>query len=209
MTEQRCVIIGASPDTHVTGWTSLLQDDDYIICADGGYIWAQKAGFMPRLIIGDFDSAPLPTAFDGEIIRLPVQKDDTDTMYCIKEGIRRGFRTFLLLGMTGGRPDHTFANYAALCYLSQRGLYGEMIGNGWCYRVLTDETAVLSGYKNSGFAVFPFGCHSCRVSLSGFLYEGDGIDLSAGFPLGVSNTITDDAARVQVAGTALILFQQK
>ena len=206
---KRCVIIGASPFCDADVLKKNIRESDFIMCADGGYKYALSAGVKPDMIIGDFDSSEFPENIRCDIVRLPVHKDDTDTMYCIKEGIRRGFRTFLLLGMTGGRPDHTFANYAALCYLSQRGLYGEMIGNGWCYRVLTDETAVLSGYKNSGFAVFPFGCHSCRVSLSGFLYEGNGIDLSAGFPLGVSNTITDDAARVQVAGTALILFQQK
>ena len=205
---RRCVIIGASPETDTVQWASWVRKDDFIMCADGGYVLAQQAGLIPQLIIGDFDSAAVPAAPPCEVIRLPVKKDDTDTMYCIKEGMRRGFRSFLLLGMTGGRPDHTFANFAALTYLSQRKCQGIIMDTEWCYCALTDDKMILKGCQNSRFAVFPFGCAGCRVSLSGFLYEGANIDLSADYPVGVSNTILSDSAAVQVEGTALLMFTQ-
>ena len=207
MKKQRCVIIGASPDTDIAPWKTCLHETDYIVCADGGYVWAQKAGLTPQLIIGDFDSADCPAQAPCEVIRLPVRKDDTDTMVCLKEGIRRGYREFLLLGMTGGRPDHTFANFAALSYLSQRGLQGTILDTEWEYRVLTDTEQVLTDREGCAFAVFPFGCRSCEVTLSGFLYEGESIPLQADFPLGVSNTIVSPHALVRVHQTALVIIQ--
>ncbi|MDO4484733.1 MAG: hypothetical protein Q4C54_10005 [Clostridia bacterium] len=33
-------------------------EEDFIICADGGYAAAAKHGIRPNLVIGDFDSMP-------------------------------------------------------------------------------------------------------------------------------------------------------
>ena len=183
----------------------MMREDDTVFCADGGYLWSQKAGLVPQVIIGDFDSSEYPSAAECEVLRFPVKKDDTDTMICIKEGLKRGFRQFLLLGMTGGRPDHTFANYTALYYLVKHGAEGTMIGGRWQYNAVSDGTMTLNGRKGCSFAVFPFGCEECCVSLSGFLYEGNNLTLSADFPLGVSNTVADDTAVVRVKGSAILM----
>lgn len=208
MTKPRCVILGASPDANISDWSSCLRQDDYLVCADGGYLLAQQAGVLPQLVVGDFDSSPVPSHLSCEVIQLPVRKDDTDTMVCLKEGIRRGFQDFLLLGMTGGRPDHTFANFSALSYLAQRGLRGEIIDREWHYRVLADEEWLVTEHIGCPFAVFPFGCGECHVTLDGFLYEGEDILLQADFPMGVSNTVTASPALVRVRSTALVMLKR-
>lgn len=71
---------------------SELSDDDFVICADGGYIYAQRFGIKPQLIVGDFDSSTMPDT-DVPTIALPTEKDDTDTIYAIKQGISRGYET--------------------------------------------------------------------------------------------------------------------
>ncbi len=207
MTGKRCVIIGASPENDISEVKHLIKDDDIIVCADGGYEKAVTAGLKPDIIIGDFDSAPVPVNSSCEVIKLPVMKDDTDTMFCIREFIRRGCSEFLLLGMTGGRPDHTVANYCALLFLAQRGFKGCIADEKGLYYVLKNYSMEIKNKSGKGFAVFPFGCKECSVELKGFLYEVNDIMLTAEFPLGASNTINSDNAFVGIKnGSALVMI---
>ena len=52
----------------------------------------------------------------------PREKDDTDTVYALKEALRRGFDDFLLLGVLGGRLDHTLGNISMLLKLDRLGI---------------------------------------------------------------------------------------
>ena len=67
-----------------------------------------------------FDSHEKPET-DRETIVLPVKKDDTDTVFAAKEAMRRGFDEFLLVGVSGGRLDHTLVNVYLLVMLRERG----------------------------------------------------------------------------------------
>ena len=62
-----------------------------------------------------------------EIITLPTEKDDTDTFFAIKEGLKRGFRDFLLVGVIGNRFDHSLCNISALLYLEKHGAHGVIV----------------------------------------------------------------------------------
>ena len=98
----RCVIIGAGElDADFLSDFS-WREDDYIICADGGLYHAQQAGIRPDLLIGDQDS--FVEGFPKGIPALTCrpEKDDSDMMLAVKEGISRGYEDFVLLGATGG-----------------------------------------------------------------------------------------------------------
>ncbi len=58
---------------------------------------------------------------------MPREKDDTDTMAAVKEGIERGYKDFLLLGVIGERLDHSLANVSILLYLDSLNLKGKII----------------------------------------------------------------------------------
>ena len=206
MKTNRCVIIGASPDSKTDDLKRLITSDDFVICADEGYLKAKQADITPHLLIGDFDSSMYPDDCECDIIQLPVQKDDTDTMVCVREGLKRGYRDFLLLGMTGGRADHTFANYSTLLFLAKHGAKGEIADGDWRYRVLLNDVCRITDCKGYHFGIFPFGCESCRVSLKGFLYEGENILLKAEFPMGVSNTISSMEAEVKTEDCVLMMY---
>ena len=94
-----CYIFGAG---SYYGLRSKPDVSDYVIAADGGWRWCRSAGLTPDLLLGDFDSLGEVPAFD-HILRVPVEKDDTDMMLAIKKGLERGCREFHLYGGTGGR----------------------------------------------------------------------------------------------------------
>ena len=48
----RCVIISGGSYAPVEG----VREDDFVIACDKGYVYAEKAGVRPNLLVGDFDS---------------------------------------------------------------------------------------------------------------------------------------------------------
>ena len=115
---KRAVILSAMPVTPAL--SAYLQPGDTVVACDAGYRNAAVLGIQPDLIVGDFDSHEKPET-DRETIVLPVKKDDTDTVFAAKEAMRRGFDEFLLVGVSGGRLDHTLVNVYLLVMLREQG----------------------------------------------------------------------------------------
>ena len=116
----RCVIIGGAGIENYDKVRSQLRADDFFIFCDSGLKHMEGLGVNPDLIVGDFDSHEQPET-DAEIIVLPREKDDTDTVFAAKEAVRRGFEEFLLVGVIGARLDHTLANISILLMLDTAG----------------------------------------------------------------------------------------
>ena len=75
----RCVIFCAG------GFEKLalpIEEDDYILAADGGLAHLQKLGLAPDGILGDFDSLGYVPE-NAQVF--PVEKDDTDAMLAVRK----------------------------------------------------------------------------------------------------------------------------
>ena len=222
MTKQnRVYIFGAAcsvypddliPPERVTG--------DLYIAADGGFSAMQKMGIKPDILIGDFDSmengVPSEADLSGiEVIRHPVEKDDTDTLLAIKLGFDRGYTAFTIYGCLGGeRFDHTIATCQSLAYIVEHGgmaiAYGEPreVGKTLLMTMLKDAALELPEYCEGHFSVFAYGGECRGVTLKNFKYEVNDVTLTPAFPLGVSNSfLSGKSGTVEVSdGTLLILF---
>lgn len=113
---RRCVIVGGADIARYDRVRAQLREDDFYICCDSGLRHREGLGIAPDLIVGDFDSHRDPH-LDIETITLPCEKDDTDTVFAVKEALKRGFEDFLLVGVIGGRLDHTLGNVSILLML--------------------------------------------------------------------------------------------
>ncbi|MDE6412961.1 MAG: thiamine diphosphokinase, partial [Eubacterium sp.] len=76
----KCMIVSGAPDDDYEFLKEKLYENAYIIAADSGYLKCVQIGVVPNLIMGDFDSSPIPE-IKTEIIKLPAEKDFTDTFY--------------------------------------------------------------------------------------------------------------------------------
>lgn len=203
---KQCVILGAAPIGQDALLREAVRQGRYLICADGGLDTARRLGEKPDLILGDFDSlqGDLPT--EDEVIRLPVEKDDTDMLHAVKVGLEKGYRDFLLLGGLGGeRPDHAMANFCLLRYLDEHGGFGVLTDGKTTVRYLSHGTLPLAGKLGTIVSVFPFGCEACTVSYEGLYYETDHTVLTLPDAMGVSNSMTGEQAVITLhAGSALI-----
>jgi len=120
MDMRRCVIVGGAEIRTYDRVRQYFRPDDFFIYCDCGLRHQKALGAEPDLIVGDFDSHEKPET-DRETIVLPVKKDDTDTVFAAKEAMRRGFDEFLLVGVSGGRLDHTLVNVYLLVMLREQG----------------------------------------------------------------------------------------
>ncbi len=198
-----CYIVGAG-DFHGSFSPAA---GDLLIAADGGYTALAERGIRPDILLGDFDSIDaLPSGI--ETIRFPVKKDETDMHLAYLEGRRRGFRTFKIYGGTGGRSDHTFANYCLLAHIAAQGDTAFLYGGGSIAYVIKNNTTRVKGRAGKTISVFAFGGNASGVTIKGLSYElRDGI-LTPDFPLGVSNSFTDSEGEITVKdGSLLIIYE--
>lgn len=122
---KRCVIVGGAEIGNYARMRGALRQEDYVIYCDSGLRHLEALGAAPDLIVGDFDSHPAPH-LPVETIRLPREKDDTDTMFAAREAVRRGFGAVLLLGAVGRRLDHSLGNVSILFWLAHRGVKAQI-----------------------------------------------------------------------------------
>lgn len=197
------VFIFAAGDFY--GLQAHPQDGDYVIAADGGWIACQCCGIVPSVLLGDFDSMQQVPDFPN-VQRFPVEKDDTDMMLAIKEGLSKGEKEFHLYGGMGGRrTDHTIANLQALLYLAKHGARGWLYGDGEVYTVIRNEEKLFPARKSGILSVFCLGADAEGVSIRGGQYEVENVILSADFPLGVSNHFVGSPIVVSVKKGSLLI----
>ena len=185
-----------------------LASDDYVLAADGGLAHVRKLGLPPDGIIGDFDSLGfVPTG--AEVF--PVEKDDTDAMLAARKGLELGFRDFLFYGsLDGPRLDHTIANFQTLQFLANHDARGYLVGRDYIITVVKKETIRFEAGAEGILSVFCLGTDAHGVTLEGLYYPLKNGTLTSGFPLGVSNHFTEQAASITVTdGNLLVMWDRK
>ena len=177
---------------------------DFVIAADGGVAHLQRIGAKADLALGDFDS--LGHVPKGEnVLTYPPEKDDTDMMLAVKEGLRRGCARFALLGGLGGRLGHTLANVQALMYLSKHGARGLLIGEHETVTAVTDGEIRFSSAHAGYISIFCLDAPAKGVTLRGLKYPLADAELTSSVALGVSNEFTGAEAVVSVSSGTLVI----
>ena len=204
--KRRCVIIGGGDcSTEILKKNILI--DDFIICADGGFDIANECGIIPDLLIGDFDSIKaIPE--NMTMITLPVEKDVTDTVAAFNEGVKLGFKSFVLLGGTGGRFEHTFANISLMANASKSGFAFEIIDDKHVFRSITNSSIKIEQKPSKQVSVFAYGDRAVGVTLKGFHYSLFDYKLDPfNGALGTSNDIVEDYGEISVQNGTLIIIE--
>ena len=197
-----CFIVGAG-DCKNLGINK--KDGDLIIAADAGYQYLKNKGLTPDVVIGDFDSAPVPA--HKNVIKLKVEKDETDMEMCMRHGINKGFKNFVIFGGLGGkRVAHTIANLQMICNYTKQGFNITMVGDETMITAIYNDYIVFPKGMKGDVSVFAHGDEAKGVTISGLKYEVSDVVLTSDFALGVSNSFVDKEARVEVKNGTLIIM---
>ena len=196
-----CWIVGAG-DFWPPAFTP--RPGDFVIAADGGLAHLERIGAKADLVLGDFDS--LGHVPKGEnVLTYPPEKDDTDMMLAVKEGLRRSCARFALLGGLGGRLGHTLANVQALMYLAKHGARGLLIGERETVTAVTDGELRFSSAHAGYVSIFCLDAPAKGVTLRGLKYPLEDAVLTSSIALGVSNEFTGAEAIVSVSSGTLVI----
>ena len=198
-----CYIVGAGDfDTPFCP-----EEGDLVIAADGGLSHLLTYGIRCDLAVGDFDSfGSLPSGC--EYIKFPVEKDYTDTALALFEGKERGYTKFVILGGTGGRDDHTFANYSLLLKAKELGCQAKLVSKNATALVIKNEKIRIKCDTGCHLSAFAFGGETKGVSISGLKYEASDITLSASSALAACNLFDGRVAKIEVAEGALLIIAE-
>ncbi|UKI13412.1 MAG: thiamine diphosphokinase [Oscillospiraceae bacterium] len=99
--------------------------DDLRIAADSGLRAADALSDRVDILVGDFDSLGEPPARAGmEVVRVPAEKDLTDTQLALEIAVSRGADEIILIAGLSGRLDHTLSTLSVLEDMHARGLHG-------------------------------------------------------------------------------------
>lgn len=199
----KCIIFGALP---VCELTLKIENGDLVIAADGGYETLKKLNIEPDVIIGDFDSLKSDLPQNGNIIKHPVKKNDTDTLLAIKYGLEKGYSDFIIYGCLGGRLDHTLANIQAASFTAENNANAVFVDQNTHLTVIKNSSISFSKENKGNISAFAVSGNANGVTINNLLYEVNNIELTPDFPLGISNEFIKKAANISVTDGKLCVI---
>ena len=203
---RRCVIVGGADISNYDRIIAHIKFDDFVIFCDSGLKHMEKLAVKPSLIVGDFDSHENPH-LDVETIVLPCEKDDTDTVFAVKEAIKRGFTDFLLIGVVGARLDHTLGNIYVLEYLSSLGLTGRIVDDYSEMEYVTSASALVED-SFSYFSTINISGVTRNISIENAKYPLHNAEIHSGYQYGISNEVLPGkTAKITVGEGSVLLIK--
>jgi len=210
---QRIIIFanGEPPDLNKAG--ALVQQDDYIICADGGTRHALALDLKPDLIIGDMDSAEkeqLQKLQDAEVsIELfPHNKNETDLELAIHRAVELNPEQIIIVAALGGRLDQTLANIALLTdlRLSQLDI---RLDDGVEEIFLCRDQVQVHGRSGDIVSLIPWGGAVAEVQTTHLKWALNKETLYPDRTRGISNEMLDNSASISIGSGLLLIVHRR
>lgn len=180
----------------------VLRGTDLVICADGGARTARSLGIVPHVVVGDMDSAGAGSlawarARGARLIAHPREKDKTDAQLAVEYALRAGAREIELLGVLGGRLDHTLANIGLLVYAAGRGCPARILHER-TELFLAGARTTIRGRAGDLVSLIPLSAAAAGVTTRGLKYPLRNGALRMDATRGISNEMTGPSAVVKV-----------
>ena len=202
-----CAIVCGGEIKDINWLTNELQKYNFILAADSGYDWCKKCGVTPNLVIGDFDSINDSIESSVKTLKFPIKKDETDFSLCLQFLIENGVKLVDVFGANGGRIDHTLGAILSIVEAYDEGI-NSTIKTETSSMFIVGESVTLQ--KAEGYvSIFAVGGDASCVTLEGFEYPLNNFNLKCSSPLGVSNKIVSNTAKITLKSGKLLVILQK
>lgn len=198
---------------------ALLQDDDFIIAADGGTRHVLDLGIMPTIIIGDMDSLPANfeiSKFDDDVILYPQDKNETDLELAIQHALTLNPEQIIILAALGGRLDQTLANIALLSDLqpatlrhAQGDAFGLRLDDGVEEVFFCRGECEINGKLGDLVSLIPWQGEVTGITTTGLKWRLDDETLYPQKTRGISNEMLGDTATVQIKSGLLLVVHRR
>ncbi len=207
MSKKSIIISGGELDEELTLSVLKEQEERCVIGVDRGVEFLYNHQIMPDYIVGDFDSTreEIRDYYKNET-NVPVReynpvKDASDTEIAIRLAMTLGSRKILILGATGGRIDHLWANVQSLMIPFKAGIEAKILDRQNLISIIGGGETHIRRSEAFGayFSVFPLGEDIFGFNISGAKYPLKNHTLTPYNSLCVSNQIAGDAKEAVIS----------
>lgn len=219
MSKRIVIVSGGELDEELTLSILKRQEEEYVIGVDKGIEFLYTHQIMPSYIVGDFDSVKTEIAdYYKSETNVPIReyhpvKDASDTEIAIRLAITLGCSELIILGATGGRLDHLWANVQSLMIPFKAGVDAKILDRQNMICLIGDGKTYLKKDEMYGpyFSVFPLGEEIFGFNIEGAKYPLRNHILTPYNSLCVSNQIAEDEdeAVISFAAGIVILMQTR
>lgn len=188
-----------------------IQPEDYIICADGGARHTYHMELTPHVILGDLDSIDQKwfeyyKEKEIQIETFPSEKDETDTELALHYAMKLNPEKIILMGCSGNRLDHTFANIHLLKQGLDAGMDMMMVDdNNEIY--IVNNRLVVTGSKGDTLSLLPLSEAVSGIYATNLYYPVENFSMSFGFPIGISNVMLATETVISVQSGYLLAIK--
>ena len=182
-----------------------------IFAVDKGIEICRDLNILPKILIGDFDSAKssaVDWALENKIPieRHPVDKDLTDTQLALELAEKNSASYIILTGIFGGRFDHLFSNVFTCaastiktCLADEREIIFFVRGG--------ESVNVKFFVRPKNLSLLPITATCEGVTINNVHWQLDGATLKQNFPNAVSNRVESDEIKINLdKGTLAVYF---
>lgn len=214
MKRRAVVVSGGTLDYDVV--IGQLLPHDFIIGVDKGVEFLDASGMIPDYIVGDFDSVDLEILEKYKAKKaIPIRefnpvKDASDTEIAVRLGIELGYEQLLILGATGSRLDHVWANIQVLAIPFATKVEAAIIDGVNRIRLIPKQM-IMEKKEAYGpyFSVFPLGGSVEGLTIKGAKYPLERHKLEPYDSLSVSNQFLDETLSITYDSGLLIFMESK
>ncbi len=199
-----CAIISGGAYSPLCG----IEAADFVIACDKGLCYAQKEGITPDLLVGDFDSFTGDLPQDIPVLRLPCEKDETDTMAAFGYAVEHKFEKILLFCALGARLDHLLGNLQTAAYAAKCGITVKITDTDNEIYVFSGKKLRFPKKKDFSVSVISLSDKCENVNLSGGKYGLKNATLTNATTLGISNEWTDDITVSADSGVLAVVMSR-
>ena len=192
------------------------EDTEFIIGVDRGLVFLHDHDIKPDYIVGDFDSAPDDVVtYYREETNVPIRefnpvKDASDTEIALRLCIGLNRKEIWILGGTGNRIDHLWANIQCLQIALDAGADARILDSHNQIRLL-DKGITLKREEAFGkyFSLFPMELPVDALSITGAKYPLKNHFLRPDDSLCVSNEFAEDEVTISFSFGKVILMETR
>lgn len=188
--------------------TLKLAEGDLIGADRGAWLCVKQKRRMTAAV-GDFDSVNDTQLAEirkwtDTLIKLPVMKDETDTLSAVHYAEKLGYERVILIGGCGGRLDHQYANQLLVMHAGIDAEIREENNQMFClnpgeYQFKPD------GHRFISF----FAAEPSVITLRGFLYPLDHYAMNPGDTIGISNEIPGKEAWMRLDKGRVVVIRAR
>jgi thiamine pyrophosphokinase len=190
-----------------------MEEADYSIAVDGGYLSFRQAGLVPDTLIGDMDSLSDEEHPGSEFPELKVmhlhEQDSTDFEKALNWiQVNTNIKKLIILGGLGKRTDHLTTNLLVASVADQSLEITFDDDQEWMRRVTPSCPLSLHGRKGANLSILPL-CESSGVTTKGLQWELNSENIGGSKIVGQSNRCKSDLVEIKCETGNFFVFLEK